>query len=326
MTVKLTKIYETATTTDMPTSAAVTTTTGINAPGGPVEFLMMRLDCTWGGDPATADISNAVDSIRLICNGEVCFDFRAGAAATNNNGQSSLASFLNDIGGRYFENPGASSGATREAYFAFPIGRQMPNAVNRWEIIVSYVATAEAIASGKIEWWLRTNTAMTQQTTVVSPTSFVTTANAIEMMVVRIPANVPGTVAGIALQSSALTETGWNGAQGVRVNALSEFGVEASMWRFWNGNLANNVLFADPATSQVQQQISTVTNGYLFIPTFNLQGGQDVVLQINPTAAVTLTATPVIVAPVNARAGPEQTQSARVKGSPTAAIVARSEN
>ena len=43
--VMLSKIYETTTTGDFPTATANTWTQGVNAPGGPVEFLMLR---KWG--------------------------------------------------------------------------------------------------------------------------------------------------------------------------------------------------------------------------------------------------------------------------------------
>ena len=323
MTVILTKIDETATTTDMPTDAVVTYTTGINAPGGPVEFLMLRLDCTFDADPCLADISNLVSSMRVICNGEPAFDFRAGSTDDENNAPGRFGVFLNAIGGRFYEVPGGST--TREAYFAIPIGRQMPNAVNRWEIITGWASAkaSSSISSGKLEWWLRTNTAMSQQTTVISPTSFTHTANAIEMVTCKIPQNIPGTVAGILIQNESFADE--FGTQGIRVNALSEFGVEVGMWRFWNGDLANGILYADPATT-TRQTIAVAANGTLFLPLFNLAGGSDVVLQVNSTTGTTRTYTPVIVAPVNARAGPEQTQTARVKGSPTQAIVSRAEN
>tara|TARA_R110002020_G_C16291179_1_gene772447 strand:- start:298 stop:1272 length:975 start_codon:yes stop_codon:yes gene_type:complete len=320
--VMLSKIYETSTTGDFPTSgSAVTWTQGVNAPGGPVEFLMLRLDATWAGDPAAADISNLVNNMRIIINGEVAFDYRAGYAVNTTNAAGCFGAFLNQIGGRYYEVPGGTT--TREAYWAIPIGRQLPNAVNRFELIVGWAAAAESITSGSLEWWLRTNTGMTQQTTVVSPTSYTHAANTIEMVTVRIPANVPGTVAGILVQNDSAADE--LGTQGIRVNSLSQFGVEVNMWRFWNGDLANGIMFAEPTQTSHQKWAFEVA-GFLFIPTFNLAGGQDIVLQVNSTAATTRTYTPVIVSPVNARAGPAETQTARVKGSPTAAIVARSEN
>tara|TARA_R100001129_G_scaffold108633_1_gene74545 strand:- start:176 stop:1147 length:972 start_codon:yes stop_codon:yes gene_type:complete len=319
--VMLSKIYETTTTGDFPTATANTWTQGVNAPGGPVEFLMLRIDGTWAADPAAADISNLVDNMRIIINGEVAFDYRAGYAVNTNNVAGCFGAFLNQIGGRYYEVPGGTT--TREAYWAIPIGRQLPAAVNRFELIVGWAAAAESISSGSLEWWLRTNTGMTQQTTVVSPTSFTHTANAIEMVTVRIPANVPGTVAGILVQNDSAADE--LGAQGIRVNALSQFGVEVNMWRFWNGDLANGIMYSEPVLTTMQTYATQVA-GFLFIPTFNLAGGQDIVLQVNSTANTTRTYTPVIVAPVSASSGPAETQTARVKGSPTAAIVARSEN
>jgi len=116
------------------------------------------------------------------------------------------------------------------------------------------------------------------------------------------------------------------GTQGIRVNALSQFGVPAQMWRFWNGDMANGIMYADADLTTVRQEFAFQAPGQLFIPTFNLQGGLDIVLQVDSSAITTRTYMPVIVAPVNASAGPEQTQGARVKGSPTQAIVSRSEN
>lgn len=320
MTVQFQMIEQTTTTGDMPTAAPVTYTTGINAPGGPVEFLIMRFDMTFAGDPASAGFSNLVDSLRVILNGEVVHDFRAGYAASDNDGPGLYQYFLNGIGGRAYELPGGTT--TREGYYAIPIGRQTPNGVNRYEIVVGWAAAAQAITSGSLSWWLRTNTAM-QQTTTVCPTTSFTHAVALEQVVVRVPQNVPGTVAGILIQNDSAADE--FGTQGVRINAMGPYGMEASMWRWLNGDLANGIMYSDPGLTTVRQEYAYQVPGGLFLPTFGLTGG-DVVLQVDSSSATTRTYTPVLTHQVGARQGKDTVQTEAVPGNTARTILARAEN
>ena len=315
-------IEQTSTTTDFPDIAATTYTTGINAPAGPVEFLIMRFDMTWAGNPVASDFGSLIDSIRVILNGEVVHDFRSGYSDGTTEGPSLYPYFLNSIGGRAYELPDGTT--THEGYYAIPIGRQTPAGVNRWEIVIGWAATAAGgvIVSGNLSWWLRTNTAM-QQTTTVCPTTSFTHAIAIEQVVVRIPQNVAGTVAGILVQNDTAADE--LGTQGIRINAMGPYGMEASMWRWLNGDMANGIMFADPTVVTLRQEYSFQVLGGLFIPTFGLTGG-DVVLQVDSTAATTRTYTPVLTHQIGARAGSDTVQTEAVAGNTARTILQRAEN
>ena len=129
MAVRWSKIYETSDTGKMPNTAAVTWSEGINAPGGLVEFLQLRYELTF--DTSTpvpnGEISNLVQNMRVVLNGEVIFDFNAGATyITGASGASQFNYLLNHIGGRVVEDPNVANDLVRTGYFNIPLGRNTP--------------------------------------------------------------------------------------------------------------------------------------------------------------------------------------------------------
>lgn len=326
MAVTFTQIEQTATAADMPTNAAVTYTTGINAPGGPVEFLIIRGDLTFAADPTSTDITSLLSSIRVVLNGEVVHDFRAGFSG---NGVANITAgtygyFLNSIGGRAYEVPTAG-GTTREFYWGIPIGRQTASGVNRYEIVMTWAAAAGALgANPNLSFWLRMNDGMQTTTTVCPSTSF-THAIALEQVIVRVPQNVPGVVSGILVQNDSAADE--LGAQGIRINPMGDYGLEPQFWRWMNDDLANGIMAGDVggAGGVLAQTYFYETPGALFVPTFGLVGG-DIALQVDSTAATTRTYTPVITNPVGAKAGKEVRQTQRAVGNTAKSIVAFTEN
>ena len=81
MPVTYTQSYMTSETSKMPVSTAATANTvtyGFDAPSGPTEYFMIRGDMTFSADPVSSTVFNLIDSIRIILDGDVVFDFRAG--------------------------------------------------------------------------------------------------------------------------------------------------------------------------------------------------------------------------------------------------------
>jgi len=324
MTVKFSKIHETSTITDFPdVDAAVTYTTGINFPGGPVEYLILRGDITWDVDPAAADISNLLTAIRIIVNGEVLHDFRASSTSSVAITSGQFNYFLNSIGGRAYEVPGTT---TREFYWGIPLGAQMETGVNRMEVILEWAvaATNADPTSGNLSFWLKYNDAMQTKTVVSSQTSFSHAANSLEQVVVRVPANIPGVVSAILVQNDSAADE--LGTQGIRCNALGDFGLEASYWRWLNGDLANGIMFADGGDSLVEQQTSLGLPGVMMLPVFGLAGG-DIVLAVDHSGdATTRTYTPVITSPIGAKEAPAVRQTQSAPASTAQTILKRTEN
>tara|TARA_R100001086_G_scaffold249206_2_gene188219 strand:+ start:4072 stop:5040 length:969 start_codon:yes stop_codon:yes gene_type:complete len=322
MSVKLQKIHETSTTTDFPTNGAVTYTTGINFQGGPVEYLICRGDLLFAATPvANGDMTNLLKAFRIIVNGEVVHDFRAGF---NSNAVSTSGNYnylLNAIGGRALEKP-ATEGKTREWYWGIPLGLQLGAGVQRMEIIMEWATGAAAVASGNLSFWVKYNDGMQNQTTVVSPTSF-THAVALEQVVVRIPQNIPGVVSAILVQNDAAEDQ--FASQGIRCLPISGYGLEIEFWRWLNGDLMNGNMFADFNTSLTQQQYDIGVAGCTLLPTFGLAGG-DVVLAVDSSHATTRTYTPILTAPVSAKQKPEVVQTQTPIGSTAGSIVNRTEN
>ena len=321
MAVTFAQIEQTNTTGNFPTTAANTYTVGINSQGGAVEYLVCRYDITFGADPCSGDFTNLIDSLRVIINGEVVHDFRAGYASATSEKAGKYGYFLNKIGGRSYEEVGG--GVTRTGYMGIPIGRVLPQGVNRIEIVLGFAATAVLATptSGSLSWWLKFNTGFQKTTTIVPSTSF-NHAIGIEQVVVRVPQNIQGVVSAILVQNQQAADE--LGSQGVRIQALGAYGLEASMWRWLNGDMLNGIMFADP-TQTTHQKFLTEVEGAMLLPCFGLAGG-DIVLQVDSSATTTRTYTPIITAPVGAKEVPQVRQTQRVSSSTAGTIVAQTEN
>ena len=324
MAVEFNMINSTSTLADLPSDAISTYNVGINAPGGPVEFLIVRGDVTFAATPAAADMTNLLNTMRVTLNGEVVFDWRdnlpAGANPNANDGPGRFGYMINSIGGRAYENPSGST--TREFYWGIPLGRQTPSGVNRYEITMTWHAALAAATSGTVQFWLRTNTAMQQTTTVCPSTSFVSSAS-IEQVVVRVPQNVPGVVSAILVCNDSYDDQ--IGTQGIRINALGAYGLELDFWLWLNGDLANGIMYANQDLVAIRQEYAFKADGCTLLPCFGLTGG-DVVLQFDSDTATTRTFTPVLTHQIGARAAADVRQTQAAPGNTAKTIVARTEN
>ena len=295
MAVKFSKVLQTSDTTKMAGTAAVNWTEGFNMPAGTIEYLMLRGDCTWAANPiANGSISTAVNSMRIIINGEVCFDFRSGYEGAT---QGAFGYFLNSIAGGANEVPAGTT--TREWYWAIPIGRTYKNTdVVRVEVIVDWFVVGGAANSGTLEWWAKYND-NTQTTTTVCPSTSFNHAAAIQQVIVKVPQNAPAgsVVSAILVQNDSAADE--LGGQGIRCNPLSDYGFEAEMIRFLNGDMNNGIAYADSATATSQTYLSSLP-GIEYFATFGLAGG-DITLQVDSTAVTTRTYTPILTSPLGTR-------------------------
>tara|TARA_R110002012_G_scaffold309294_1_gene516229 strand:+ start:6736 stop:7725 length:990 start_codon:yes stop_codon:yes gene_type:complete len=329
MAVTFQKVYETSADGDMPCAVAATSnvvTTGINAPGGPVEFFIIKGAVTFSAAPVDGDLTALVQSIRIVLNGEVVHDYRAGfqtalpAQAT----PSSYGVLLNAIGGRAYQDPNVAAAGEQNFMWAIPLGRQTAAGVNRYEVIITWGAGAAGVTgTGNLSYWLRMNPAMQQTTTVCPSTSFTHSAS-IEQVVVRVPQNVPGVVSAILVQNTDAFADNF-GTQGIRVNALGPFGMDVEMWRWMNNDLANGIMWGDTAAADPSQTYAVALPGTLLLPVFGLKGG-DIVLQVDSTAANSRTYTPIITNPVGAKEAKQVRQTQMAPGNTAQSIVKRAEN
>lgn len=319
MAVKFTKLLHTATTGNMPTTSTVTWTEGMNAPAGSMEYMLLRGDVEFGADPfADGGMSNAVSSLRIIINGEVVHDFRAGYENTT---AGLFGYFLNSIGGKAGETSAGTT--TREWYWAVPIGRSYTDSVVRIETVVGWAATDSSATptSGALEWWVKYSDDI-QTTTTVAPSTSFTHAVAMEQVVVRVPQNAPAgsVVSAILVQNDSGADQ--LGSQGIRINAISDYGIEAQMLRFLNGDMFNGIQYCGGAGADSQSFLSEVKGVHL-IPVYGLKGG-DIVLQVdNSTEATTRTYTPVLTAPVGGKEKAEVKQTQSKPSNTAKAILAR---
>jgi len=303
-------------TTSIPTTTNSSFSFGENVPNGALESIVLRFTTVNTTLACVADFPNLIRNLRLTLNGSVFFDFRQAVSGGDNNNPSMLGYFLNSIGGRSVERP---SDLTKECYFVLPCGLQVDQGVGRIEAVIGYAAAAAAVASGTFQMWARYNTA-TQTSTVIAPATSFTHANAIEQVVVRIPAMSKGqVVSGVLVQND--TPDDQLGSQGIRIMTQSAYGLDVDFLRTFNGDLMNGVMYADDDVSDTQLTYAQEVSGTIFIPTFNLVGG-DLILQVDSTAVTVRTYTPVLVSSFNSRetSGTRQTASI-VAGNTSKAIL-----
>ena len=142
--VRFTKVLQTSTVTKMPGAADSNWVEGFNAGAGTMEYMLLRGDCTWAADPiANGSMSNLLDTMRIIINGEVAFDFRSGFEGAT---EGLFGYFLNSIGGASSEVTTGTT--TREWYWAIPLGRTYKNTdVVRIETVIGWKAVGGAAGS-----------------------------------------------------------------------------------------------------------------------------------------------------------------------------------
>jgi hypothetical protein len=282
-----------------------------------LESLIFRFSGTVTAADVDQDLMGCVSALRIIVNGETCFDHRTGYNDPSNDTTcSQLTYFMNSIGHGLSSEVVAST-TVKEAYLRVPLGRVLPPSISRIEYTLSTVVAASgnaATGSPTVEVWGVYNDNMRSRTTV-PPSTSVTVGGGTEEVSVRIPANQPGVIAGILIQNPDDTDTD---IEEVRVISQSAYSLEQNYWRYLNGDLDNGVLFGAAGgggtAPGLQLQIAQLSPGTLFINTLGLSRSDELRLQITTAAAAAnnvMLFTPVLVAPVSAResAGQIQTQA-----------------
>lgn len=312
------------TTANMPTTSATTVNRGANINGGSLESIMIRGDVLFGADPCAAGLGSLYTSVRFTLNGNVIFSYTGAGAAQGNdlNSPDAFSYFLNSIGGSFVEAPIGTT--TREWYAVIPVGMNLNDSINRLEWTISYGATASSgtPTSGSISVWGRYNDAISNSTIVAPATSFSHTANAVEQVVVKTGSYAGYKVAGIMVSN----DTGADeiGSQGIRVVALSPYGMEPAMWRQFNGDAYNGVLYADNDVSTVALQYANGVDGVLFLPTLGLDGG-DIYLVVDSSSTTTRLYTPLLTASVGGGSEKVAKQTEKVSASTTSTILSKVE-
>ena len=297
-------------TTDLPVVAASTYNRGFNCPGGAIDEIIVRFNLTLNAAAnIAADFSNMINSLRIILNGETVWDYQAGYATAANNGPGIFGYLLNSLGrGRSVEtNTGT---AVREVYMRIPVGRNIPAGISRLEYSLSYAALAGAggaPTATSLQWWVRYNPAMQTTTTLGAQTSFTYTATT-QQVVMRVPQNVPGTLAGVLIQNNTAVDTL---ITSMRVVSQSDFTMDVDQWRVLNGDLYNGIEYMDPATA-AQLTFAMSVPGVVFLPLYSLSLKDDLRMQVTATGGGTLTLTPVITSGIAGKPQPTQTQTQRV--------------
>ena len=303
-----------------PTNAAQTTNEGMNIPGGSLESIIFRMTGTLNaaGD-VDQDLPGAISALRVILNGETFFDYRSGY---NDPGADTTASqlgyFLNSLGENLSSEVVAST-TVKEAYIRIPCGIVAPAGVSRLEYTLSTTALAGATTGTAVEVWCVYNDNMQTRTTVPPATSFNASGTGQQEVVVRVPSNVPGLIAGVLIQN----DRDQDDFSEIRVISQSDYSLETNYWRYLNSDLYNGVEYGSSG-SQLSLNFAQLSPGTLFVPLFGLARGDDIRLQVTTTSAQTLLFNPVLVAAANAREAQMPAQTQAVKTNTLSAVLDRS--
>jgi len=297
------------------TDAAQTITFGENVPSGrTVESVILHFEQTTPVAFALGGFDNLIANYRCILNGEVFTDFRTSINDNTNIGLGRFGYFLQSMG-RSATSLEVPSRTAKNYWCEIPMGANVPAGVGRMEFIIGLAAAGASATAGNLEVWLRLNDATKTTTHAVPSTSF-TSAVGIQSVVCRVPSNVPGKVAGVLIQNQ--TEAADNiGTQGIRAHLLGAFGLEPSLCRYLNSDLANGLMYADAATSTQYQIYETGVEGAIFLPLYMATGG-DIQFEVDfTTANQSYTFQPIMVSELGGKAGEvaRSTESAPVSTS-----------
>ena len=308
--------------TNVPIVAAAVHNAGMNIPGGAVDEVIVRMAFTLNAaGNIAADTSNIIDSFRLILNGETVWDYQASISDNANNAAGTFGYLLNSLG------PGRSvdvntQGAAREYYFRIPVGRNMAPGISRLEYTLGYAAltgAGGAPTAASTAFWIRYTPAMQTTTTLGAATTAPYTAPP-QHVVARVPQNVPGTLAGVLIQTD---QDAADEITDIRIVSQSDFAMDIDMWRMLNGDLYNGVQFMDPATAN-GLQMGQALLGQVFIPLYQLSLADDLRMQVTANAANTLSVTPVLTSPIAGKPAPAQTQTESVPTNIAKSVLASS--
>ena len=312
--------------TDVPGAAGATYNRGFNVPGGAVDEIIVRIQGTMNavGDLAS-DTGSIIAALRVVLNGETFFDFRNNFGSNATTGASATSVFLNAMGRGRSQDVNSST-TVRDYYIRIPVGRNIAAGISRLEYTLQYSALGGAFTGASIEWWMRYNPAMQNTVTIGAATSYLSAGAAggvTEQVVVRVPQNVPGVLAGVMIQGGSAADT----MTSARVISQSDYSIDTDMWRMLGGDIRNGIMFAQPAAAVANGLLtfSQKSLGNLFVPLFNLSLQDDLRMQITTTAAETFTFTPVIVSAITGKPAPGAVQTQSVPTSVSKAILADSD-
>ena len=313
-------------TVNVPGAAGATYNAGFNVPGGAVDEIIVRIQGTMNavGDLAS-DMGSVIASLRVVLNGETFFDFRNNFGTAATTGASSTSVFMNAMGAGRSQEVNTST-TVRDYYLRIPVGRNIAAGISRLEYTIQYSALGGAFTGASIEWWMRYNPAMQNTVTIGAATSYLTAGAAggvTEQVVVRVPQNVPGVLAGIMVQGGSAADT----MTSLRVISQSDYSIDTNFWRMLGGDLRNGILFAQPAAAVANGLLtfSQASLGNLFVPLFNLSLDDDLRCQITTTGAETFTFTPVIVSSIVGQPQPGAVQTLAAPTSVSKAILSVSD-
>ena len=306
--------------TTFPTNAATTVNAGFNIAGGSIESIIFRFEGTITSGDMGGDFPMCISQLRLVLNGEAFHNYQAGYTM-NQEEPSQYGYFLNSLSDDRFSSEVIGDTA-KDAFVRVPVGRQAPPGVSRLEYTIATAALGNA-ATGTCECWIVYNDAAQTSTYVGNPTSLTASGTGQEEVVVRLPSNVPGVVAGILIQNDRATDAD---ITGFRIVSQSDWNMDSPMWRFLAGDMQNGVQFASDDVgggtfAPVSQTYAQSIDATYFLNTLGLTRADDVRMQITTAAARTITFTPVLVAPFNAKEGSQPSQTQRVVTNTSKAIL-----
>ena len=322
MAVTYSKIYQD--TTSLPTNAGVTQYNISNTiPSGLVESFIIQYECAASAGGAYAgSIASIFNNCRVVFNGDQWFNFNTPVDLTLAQTPSRMGALLNDMGGFCAENVSLTA---VDATVVIPCGINLPPN-SRFELDLTYFALAAGVTlTGNFSVWCKYGSS-SNATIVGNSTSFPVPAASQTLMTVAIPSFKGAKVSGIALQGP----TNADNLDTCIIQALGNFGMTPTYIRGASGASQNGYQFLNVAADGFGLQEASFTNGYYFLPLYDLDTQTSSVnLLITTIAGAGLeqyTATPVLKLPTGGRGESTPNQTSSVATGSASAILRRAED
>ena len=300
MSVTYSKIYQD--TTSLPTLAGTTQYNISNTiPSGLIESFIIQYECTASAGGAYAgSIASIFNNCRIVFNGDQWFNFNTPVDLTTVATPSRLGCLLNDMGGFVAEN---NSLTAVDASVVIPCGINLPPN-SRFELDLTYFALAAATTlTGNFSVWVKYGSS-SNATIVGNSTSF------------PVPAALQG-------------PSNLDNIDTCIIQALGNFGMTPTYIRGASGASQNGYQFLNVAADGFGNTPAAFTNGYYFLPLYDLDTQTSSVnLLLTTIAGAGLeqyTATPVLKLPTGGRGESTPNQTASVATGSASAILRRAE-
>jgi hypothetical protein len=265
------------------------------------------------------DIGNAISRLKLQVGGRVIMDYNSPLSSLDPDSAqlSALGMLARKTGGQAWLYPYVDgTDATVYSFIRIPVGLAFPSGNQRVNLEINYgaidaAATAwlnngsSSVSSSKLsiiaDYGVATNAVV-----YASSTQFDHTQNATQTVTISGNSNLGYMLGVMAANDTAADEYG---TDGIRVRNGGFAQIPLQYMHLINGDLVRGYPLANVAGDDKSQTYATASKGLLFIPTFKLNPGADLQIDVQSSETTTRYYFPVFCNPINSKDSPAPNQT-----------------